>query len=73
MEDIELVIKIPETTYKQIQELERYGYYNDDMEGKAMRRIANGIPLPKAHEYSIKQAKEKAIKHLNKQNSCRPR
>jgi hypothetical protein len=49
MADIELVIKIPENTYKQIQALARNGYFEHDICGNSMRRIANGTPLPKGH------------------------
>ena len=49
MADIELVIKIPENTYRQIQALARNGYFEHDICGNSMRRIANGTPLPKGH------------------------
>ena len=49
MRDIELVIKIPENTYRQIQALARNGYFEHDICGNSMRRIANGTPLPKGH------------------------
>lgn len=49
MSEIELVIKIPEKTYRQIQALARNGYFEHDICGNSMRRIANGIPLPKGH------------------------
>jgi len=45
MADIELVIKIPENTYRQIQALARNGYFEHDICGNSMRRIANGTPL----------------------------
>jgi hypothetical protein len=47
--DVELVIKIPENTYKQIQALARNNYFEHDICGNSMRRIANGIPIPKKH------------------------
>lgn len=49
MADIELVIKIPENTYKRIQALVSDDYFEHDICGNSMRRIANGIPLPKGH------------------------
>ena len=49
MADIELVIKMPENTYRQIQALARNGYFEHDICGNSMRRIANGKPLPKNH------------------------
>lgn len=49
MSEIDLVIKIPENTYRQIQALARNGYFEHDICGNSMRRIANGIPLPKGH------------------------
>lgn len=49
MSEIELVIKIPENTYRQIQALARSGYFEHDICGNSMRRIANGTPLPKGH------------------------
>lgn len=55
MADIELVIKIPENTYHQIQALVRADYFEHDICGNSMRRIANGTPLPKGHG-SLKDA-----------------
>lgn len=49
MDEIELVIKIPKNTYRQIQALARNNYFEHDICGNSMRRIANGIPLPKGH------------------------
>jgi hypothetical protein len=49
MADIELVVKMPENTYRRIQALVRSGYFEHDICGNSMRRIANGIPLPKGH------------------------
>ena len=49
MADIELVVKMPENTYRQIQALVRNGYFEHDICGNSMRRIANGTPLPKGH------------------------
>ena len=49
MADRELVIKIPENTYRQIQALARNGYFEHDICGNSMRRIANGALLPKGH------------------------
>lgn len=70
MEDIELVVKIPENTYRQIQALVRNGYFEHDICGNSMRRIANGTPLPKGHGKLIdagiiKDFKNK-IKHYGK-------
>ena len=53
MADIELVIKIPENTYRQIQALARDNYFE--------RIIANGTPLPKGHEKLIAEPTEKDI------------
>ncbi len=49
MSDIELVIKMPENTYRRIQALVRADYFENDICGNSMRRIAKGIPLPKGH------------------------
>jgi hypothetical protein len=49
MADVELVIKIPEEVYKRIQSLSTVDYFEHDICGNSMRRIANGIPLPKGH------------------------
>ena len=49
MTDIELVVKMPENTYRQIQALVRNNYFEHDICGNSMRRIANGTPLPKGH------------------------
>lgn len=49
MDEIELVIKMPKNTYRQIQALARNNYFEYDICGNSMRRIANGIPLPKGH------------------------
>lgn len=49
MADIDLVIKIPENTYRRIQALARDDYFEHDICGNSMRRIANGTPLPKGH------------------------
>jgi len=46
---MKLMIDIPENTYKQIQALARNGYFEHDICGNSMRRIANGTPLPKGH------------------------
>lgn len=49
MADIELVIKMPEKTYKRIQALVNDDYFEHDICGNTMRRVANGTPLPKGH------------------------
>lgn len=49
MADIEIVIKIPEDTYKRIKGLVSYDYFEHDICGYCMRKIANGISLPKGH------------------------
>lgn len=49
MDEIEVVIKMPKNTYRQIQALARSGYFEHDICGNSMRRIANGKPLPKGH------------------------
>lgn len=49
MDEIELVVKMPKNTYRQIQALARNGYFEHDICGNSMRRIANGVPLPKGH------------------------
>ena len=54
---IELVIKIPETAYRQIQALARNGYFEHHICGNSMRRIANGTPLPKGHGRIIDESK----------------
>lgn len=46
---MQIVINISENTYKRIQALARDGYFDHDMCGNSMRRIANGTPLPKGH------------------------
>lgn len=46
---MQIVIDIPENTYKQIQALARNNYFEHDICGNSMRRIANGTPLPKGH------------------------
>lgn len=46
---MKLVIDIPENTYKQIQALARNNYFEHDICGNSMRRIANGTPLPEGH------------------------
>ena len=46
---MQVVIDILENTYKQIQALARNGYFDHDMCGNSMRRIAKGTPLPKGH------------------------
>lgn len=46
---MQLVIDIPENTYKQIQALARNNYFEHDICGNSMRRIANGTTLPKGH------------------------
>lgn len=46
---MKLVIDIPENTYKQIQALARNNYFEHDICGNSMRRIANGTPLPRGH------------------------
>ena len=43
---MQLVIDIPENTYKQIQALARNNYFEHDICGNSMRRIANGTPIP---------------------------
>ena len=49
MDEIEVVIKMPKNTYRQIQALARSGYFEHDICGNSMRRISNGTPLPKGH------------------------
>lgn len=49
MADIEVIVKIPEKTYKRIQALVRDDYFEHDICGDSMRRIADGTPLPKGH------------------------
>jgi len=49
MTDMELVIKIPEETYRRIQGLVSVDYFEHDICGFSMRRIADGTPLPKGH------------------------
>ena len=42
---MKLVIDIPENTYKRIQTLASSGYFEHDICGNSMRRIADGKPL----------------------------
>lgn len=49
MADIEVVIKIDEEIYKRLQSLSKGDYFEHDLSGNLMRRIANGISLPKGH------------------------
>ncbi len=51
--EIELVIKIPENTYRQIQALAKNGYFEHDICGNSMQRIANGTPPPKKQERAL--------------------
>lgn len=46
---MKLVIDIPEEVYKRIQSLSNADYFEHDICGNSMRRIANGKPLPKGH------------------------
>ena len=46
---MQIVIDIPENTYKRIQALARDNYFEHDICGNSMRRIANGTPLSKHH------------------------
>ncbi len=46
MADIELVIKIKEDTYRRIRALVRDDYFEHDICGYTMQRIAAGTPLP---------------------------
>ena len=46
---MKLVIDIPENTYKRIQALAINDYFEHDICGYSMQRIANGTPLPKGH------------------------
>lgn len=46
---MQIVIDIPENTYRQIQALVRNSYFDHDICGNSMRRIAKGTPLPKGH------------------------
>lgn len=49
MEEVEVVIKIPEKIFRRIQALARDGYFEHDICCNSMRRIANGMPLPEGH------------------------
>ena len=49
MADIELVIKIDKKAYSRIQRLVSVDYFEHDICGYVMGRIANGTPLPKGH------------------------
>ena len=57
MADIELVIKIDEEVYKILKSLSRGDYFEHDICGNSMRRIANGTPLPKGHGDLIDKSK----------------
>ena len=46
---MQIVIDIPEKTYHRIQALVMDDYFEHDICGYSMRRIANGTPLPKGH------------------------
>lgn len=46
---MKIVIDIPEEVYKRIQSLSNADYFEHDICGNSMRRIANGKPLPKGH------------------------
>lgn len=46
---MKLIIEIPEKVYKRIQALARSDYFEHDICGNSMLRIANGTPLPKGH------------------------
>lgn len=46
---MQIVIDIPERTYRRIQALESNGYFEHDICGFSMHRITNGTPLPKGH------------------------
>ena len=46
---MQLIINIPENTYRQIQALARNNYFDHDICGNSMRRIANGTPLSAEH------------------------
>lgn len=46
---MQIVINIQEYTYKRIQELARNDYFEHDICGNLMRRIAKGVPLSKGH------------------------
>ena len=61
MADIELVIKIPENTYHRIQALVRDDYFEHDICGCSMQRIANGKPLSKGHGRLIAEPTEEEI------------
>lgn len=69
MADIELVIKLPENTYHRIQALVRDDYFEHDICGNSMRRIANGIPLLEGHGDLID--KEKFRKWIDTQDGDR--
>ena len=67
MEDIELVIKMPESTYRRIQAL-----VNNDVCSYAMKIIANGTQLPKGHGDLIDAdaLMEYCQNHINKTVDC---
>lgn len=46
---MQLIIDIPENTYIRIQALVSDDYFEHDICGYSMRRIANGTPLPAEH------------------------
>ena len=60
MADIELVIKIPEESYKKIKEQVNKRDYPDMQIGRA---IADGTPLPKDHGRIIDADKLKLTQH----------
>lgn len=46
---MQIVINMPESTYRRIQALVRNDYFEHDICGNSMRRIAEGKVLPKGH------------------------
>lgn len=49
MADVEVVVKILENTLRLIKGLVRQGYFEHDICGSQMYRIANGTVIPKGH------------------------
>lgn len=58
---MKIVIDIPENTYKRIQALAINNYFEHDICGNSMQRIANGTPLPKGHGRIIDESKITSI------------
>lgn len=71
---MKLVIDIPENTYRQIQALARNGYFEHDICGNSMRRIANGKSLDTVLDEiraEIEDYESDCNYHLSEEDNCR--